>query len=175
MHLFVYNNLRKGCDKHHLLGMSEYKGTYVTEGLYYMVASIPEYPEDAADARQHWKNIRAPTQPMISTVALHGMFPTTIVGELYDVRADILTLLDTQEFLADHTRYVTRIRNKYQSISAFIYVLTDRNKINAIRTNDWNYPSVLHGDWTRLKCLESSIVPLFVPANSVGEILNDNK
>lgn len=136
MHLFVYNNLRKGCDKHHLLRMSEYKGTYVTEGLYYMVAT-----KEA---------------PLITTVALHTGPPITIVGEVYDITTNILTLLDTQD--TDHSRHVIRVRNSHTSFSAFIYVLTNRERINAIRHDEVKYPCVLHGDWTRQQRLESSNV-----------------
>jgi gamma-glutamylaminecyclotransferase len=113
MKMFVYGTLRQGQTAHHLLAGARLIATAWTE---------PEY-----------------------TLLDMGTFPalvsggeTAVLGEIYEVDADVLATLDRYE---DAPHLYRRVLVAIEGHEAFVYLLRAENGANR--------PKLWHGDWCR--------------------------
>jgi gamma-glutamylcyclotransferase (GGCT)/AIG2-like uncharacterized protein YtfP len=136
MYLFVYGSLRRGFPNHFLLEKSIYMGTYSTVDKYYMIGQVSKsFPYVVAEAE------------------FEGQPSTHIIGELYDIDADVLKDLDDLEGHPDfYTRRLVRATDELGNniYSAYVYILENPEIIRGLKNNN-RFELVPSGDW-RVYC-----------------------
>ncbi len=136
MYLFVYGSLRRGFPNHFLLEKSIYMGTYSTVDKYYMIGQVSKsFPYVVAEKEFE-------SQPS-----------THIIGELYDIDADVLKNLDDLEGHPDfYMRCLVRVADELGDniYSAYVYILENPEIIRGLKNND-RFELVPSGDW-RVYC-----------------------
>jgi gamma-glutamylcyclotransferase (GGCT)/AIG2-like uncharacterized protein YtfP len=136
MYLFVYGSLRRGFPNHFLLEKSIYIGTYSTVDKYYMIGQVSKsFPYVLAETE------------------FEGQPSAHIIGELYDIDADVLKNLDDLEGHPDfYTRRLVRATDELGNniYSAYVYILENPEIIRGLKNND-RFELVPSGDW-RVYC-----------------------
>jgi gamma-glutamylcyclotransferase (GGCT)/AIG2-like uncharacterized protein YtfP len=129
MYLFVYGSLRRGFPNHFLLEKSIYMGTYSTVDKYHMIGQVSKSFPYVVDKAEF-----ADTNP------------THIIGELYDIEADILKDLDELEGHPDfYTRRSVQVVGEH-TYSAYVYILENSGIIRGLKNNS-RFELVPSGDW----------------------------
>jgi gamma-glutamylaminecyclotransferase len=132
MYLFVYGSLRRGLPNHFLLEKSIYMGTYSTVDKYHMIGQVSKsFPYVVAETEFADTN------------------PTHIIGELYDIEADVLKDLDELEGHPDfYTRCTIQVSDQAatHTYSAYVYILENPGIISGLKNNS-RFELVPSGDW----------------------------
>lgn len=132
MYLFVYGSLRRGFPNHFLLEKSIYIGTYITVDKYHMIGQVSKSFPYVVEEKE------------FETTA-----STSIIGELYDIEADVLKDLDELEGHPDfYTRRTVQVADGLgiHTYSAYVYILENPGIIRGIKNNS-RFELVSSGDW----------------------------
>ena len=133
MYLFVYGSLRRGFPNHFLLEKSIYMGTYSTVDKYHMIGQVSKSFPYVVDSETEFDDAN----------------PTHIIGELYDIEADVLQDLDELEGHPDfYTRRTVQVadESREHTYSAYVYILENPGIIRGLKNNS-RFELVPSGNW----------------------------
>lgn len=134
MYLFVYGSLRRGFPNHFFLEKSIYMGTYSTVDKYHMIGQVSKSFPYVVVAETEFDNTN----------------PTHIIGELYEIDADVLQDLDALEGHPDfYTRRTVLVSDESgeHTYSAYMYILENPGIISGLKNNG-RFELVPSGDWS---------------------------